>query len=417
VPQTNQWVLPTEGLIRACLVLGKDRYAAEYELGVANLVRALDVQGKQGEFNEGIGYAMFTVRSMLAAAHAMAAQGDARALEHPFLRGFPNWAVHHLQPGRFRVNCFDAGGARTPRSDGGARQLFETLARFAQSQPAGWALSNLYDGPTDSLVGLLAGTATLPHVGESLRDSQPVSERPAYVTPCFAFYDGPARRVNWRSSWADDADGVWVRGGHPLDGHDHFDRGHVNYIVRGKPLLIEAGTPGYDNPAIHTLYSTVVGHNVLEVEGLKPKKAPASITVSRLDASGGDLTVDGTACYPGLKQWRRRVSWDQSQLVVQDQVAAPAEKPAVMLFRWHLGNDQPAEISGEAGRWRVVWPEGALALTSSVPLTVTQEKLPDNTVCLGRKDNGWDFMHTCVVVRTVHSASSADLTTTVRAAR
>lgn len=61
-----------------------------------------------------------------------------------------------------------------------------------------------------------------------------------------------------------------------------------------------------------------------------------------------------------------------------------------------------------------MWPEGALALTSSVPLTVTQEKLPDNIVCLRKKDNGWDFLHTCVVVRTVQSESSADLTTTVR---
>ena len=401
VPQTNQWVLPTEGLIRACLVLGKDRYAAEYELGVTNLLRALDIQGKQGEFNEGIGYATFTVSSMLAAAHAMAAQGDARALEHPFLRGFPTWAVQHLQPGRFRGNCFDAGGARTPRSDGGARQLLETLSVFAQNQTAAWALGSLYDGPTDSLVGLLARTLTLP----------------AEAPPCFAFYDGPARRVNWRSSWADDADGVWVRGGHPLDGHDHFDRGHVNYIVRGKPLLIEAGTPGYDNPAIHTLYSTVVGHNVLEIEGLKPKKAPAPMTVSRLDASGGELTVDGTTCYPGLKQWQRRVTWDRSQLLVEDRVTAPADKSAFMLFRWHLGTDQPATLSGEGGNWQAVWPDGTLALTSSVPLIVTQEKLPDNTVCLGRKDDGWDFMHTCVLVRTAPSVSCANLTTTVRGAR
>jgi hypothetical protein len=98
-------------------------------------------------------------------------------------------------------------------------------------------------------------------------------------------------------------------------------------------------------------------------------------------------------------------------------VEAPADKPAVMLFRWHLGTDQSAKISGEGGNWQVVWPEGTLALASSVPLTVTQEKLPDNTVCLGKKDNGWDFLHTCVVVRTVQSASSVDLTTTVRAAR
>jgi hypothetical protein len=220
--------------------------------------------------------------------------------------------------------------------------------------------------------------------------------------------------VNWRSSWADDADGVWVRGGHPLDGHDHLDRGHVNYIVRGKPLLIEAGTPDYDNPVINTLYSTVAGHNVLEVEGIKPKRASAPILVTRLDASGSDLMVDGTACYPGLKKWQRRVTWNQSQLTVKDHVSAPADKPAVMLFRWHLGIDQPAKITGEGGTWLVVWPEGTLALTSSVPMTVTQVKLPDNTVCLGKKDNGWDFLHTYVVVRTSQSVSRANLTTTVR---
>jgi len=57
-----------------------------------------------------------------------------------------------------------------------------------------------------------------------------------------------------------------------------------------------------------------------------------------------------------------------------------------------------------------------LALTSSVPLTVTQEKLPDNTVCLGKKDNGWDFMHTCVLVRTAQSVPNVNLTTTIRPA-
>jgi hypothetical protein len=399
-PQTNQWVLPTEGLIRACLVLGKDEFPAEYEMGVANLLRALDVQGTEGEFNEGIGYAMFTVGSMVAAAHAMAVHGDMRALDHPFLRAFPTWAVEHLQPGRYRINCFDAGGAKTGRNDGGARGLFATLALFANSPVANWALNAQYDGPTTDLIGLLAHT--LP----------PSTEAP----PLFVCYDGPARRVNWRSSWNDDATGVWVRGGHPLDSHDHFDRGHVNYIVRGKPLLIEAGTPSYDNPSLGTLYDSVVGHNVLDVEGLEPKRAPAPMGVTRLDGDGGDCTVDGVAGYPGLQRWQRHVTWDLSHLTVTDQVTAPAEKPAVMTFRWHLGSDQPATITGEAGDWRVAWPGGALTLSSPSALQVTQERLPDNTVCLGKKDNGWDFLHTCIIVRTAEPQSSWDLTTTVAAA-
>lgn len=396
-PQTNQWVLPTEGLIRACLVLGRDKFPAEYELGVKNLLRAMDVQGKQGEFNEGIGYAMFTVGSMLSAAHAMAVEGDPRALEHPFLRGFPTWAVHHLQPGRFRVNCFDSGGARTGRNDGGTRGLLSTMVVFAGSPAARWALDTLYDGPSDDLVGLMARSATVP--GEA--------------PPLFAFYDGPARRVNWRDSWADDATGVWVRGGHPLDGHDHYDRGHMNYIFRGKPLLIEAGTPGYDNPSIHKLYSTAVGHNVLEVEGVEVKKAPAPITVARLDAAGGDLVVDATACYPGLERWQRHVSWDGTGLRVGDEVKAAAGKPAAMTFRWHLGTDEEVAIAGDKGSWKVTWPEGTLALESSVPVQVTQVKLPDATVCLGKKENGWDFLHTCVVVRTTGPATSWELKTTV----
>ena len=396
-PQTNQWVLPTEGLIRACLVLGKDQFPAEYELGVSNLLRALDAQGKQGEFNEGIGYASFTVESMLCAARAMAAQGDRRALEHPFLRGFPTWAVHHLQPGRFRLNCFDSGGAKTPRTDGGMRGLFSACLVFAGSPVSRWALDTLYEGPADSLTGLLARTVTIP------------AEAPAL----YAFYDGPARRVNWRDSWADDATGVWVRGGHPLDGHDHFDRGHVNYIVHGKPLLIEAGTPGYDNPSMHTLYSTVIGHNVLQVDGLTPKKAPAPITVARLDATGGDLTVDGTAGYPGLERWLRRVSWDARGLAVADEVRGPAARPAAMTVRWHLGTADPVTIAGTDGTWQVAWPDATLTLSSSVPLQVTQEKLPDATLCLGKKDNGWDFLHTCVVVRTAAPVAGWNLQTTV----
>jgi len=400
VPQTNQWVLPTEGLVRACLVLGKDQFPAEYEQGVANLLRSLDVQGRQGEFNEGVGYAMFTVGPMVAAAHAMGVQGDMRALDHSFLRAFPTWAVAHLQPGRYRVNCFDAGGGRTARNDGGTRDLLSTLAVFANSPVAGWALNTLYDGPTNALIGLLARTAP------------PSAEAP----PLFAAYDGPARRVNWRESWADDASGVWVRGGHPLDGHDHFDRGHVNYIARGKPLLIEAGTPGYDNPAIHTLYSTVVGHNVLDVEGLKPRKAPAPITVDRLDAGGGDLVVDPTPGYSGLERWQRHVTWNLSQLTVADHVALPAGKSAAMTLRWHLGTDQPATITGAAGSWSVTWPEGTLTLTSSVPLQVAAEKLPDATVGLGKKDNGWDHMHTCVIVRTATPTTVWEVKTTVVAA-
>lgn len=395
-PRTNQWVLPTEGLIRACLILGREKHAEAYELGVRNLLAALDAQGSKGEFYEGIGYANFTVESMLHAAHAMAVAGDRRGLDHPFLRHFPTWMLHHLQPGRYRVNCFDAGGARATRGDGSFRGLLSLFLLLTNDPVARWGLMEQFDGPTDTMVGLLSRATT----GEA-RDPG-----------LYALYEG-ASRVNWRDSWRDDATGVWVRGGHPLDGHDHFDRGHVNFILAGKPLLIEAGTPGYDNPRIHSHYSTVVGHNVLEIEGAPAKKAPAPITLRRLGDIGGDVTVDPTACYPGLKQWQRQVAWTRDRLDVEDTVAFPEGQKAKPLFRWHLGTDGPATITGEGGRATVEWAEGRLTLESDVPLAVTTEVLPDNTTNLGKKV-GPDFLHTCVVVRPARACASWRLETEVR---
>jgi hypothetical protein len=375
-------VLPTEGLVRACLVLGREKHPKQYELGVGNLMAALDAQGSEGEFCEGIGYATFTVDSMLHAAHAMAAAGDRRALDHPFLRRFPTWMAEHLQPGRFRVNCFDAGGARTPRADEGLRGLLSLFVLLTDDPVARWSLERQFSGPSDDLVGLLA-LAT--------RGSR-------REPPCFAVYDG-ARRVNWRGSWADDSSGVWVRGGHPLDGHDHHDRGHVNFIYRGKPILIEAGTPSYDNPRIHTEYSTVVGHNVLEVPGTSTKKTPAPIEVRRLDAAGGEVVVDPTAGYASLERWQRGVRWTDGEVNVVDAVRFPPDKPSLAVFRWHLGTRDEVTISGAGTRFVVTWNDARIALESSVPIAVATELLPDNTVALGEK-SGPDHLHRCLLIRT-----------------
>ena len=201
------------GLIRACIVLGKENHQEEYELGVGNMLKALDAQGPQGEFYEGIGYANFTVTSMLHAAHAMAAAGDRRAIDHAFLRRFPTWMAHHLQPGRFRVNCFDAGRGEDAADGSG-------LPRNSVAVPA---VDERPRRPVD------AGTPILRSQRRSDRPCLPVQPPvPRKNRPSSPPTAVPGR-VNWRSGWSDDASGVWIRGGHPLDGHDHHDRGHVNF--------------------------------------------------------------------------------------------------------------------------------------------------------------------------------------------
>ncbi len=412
-PVTNQWMLPTEGLVRACLVLGVEKHAEAYELGVRNFLRALDAHGPAGEFEEGIGYASFTVTSMLHTAHAMAAAGDRRAIDHPFLRSFPTWMVEHIQPGGMLINCFDAGPARAVE---GLRLLLSLLAVCTGSEVAQWALATQANGPSADIAGLLC--RGLPPVGE---------EAPP---PLFASYERAAR-VNWRDSWKQDATGVWVRGGHPLDQHDHHDRGHVNFISRGRPILIEAGTPSYDNPRMASHYKSGVGHNVLQVGDALPERRVAPITVQRLDATGGDVAVQPTACYQGVKQWKRRVRWTSKELTVTDEVALADGKQDTILFRWHLGAAEkvgPARrpraatarlgIGGvmfEGGKFAVRWRDATMTLEGSEPLEVSQEMLPDNTLNPKPARGSADALHTCVIVRTREKAAGLRLVTRVMA--
>ena len=398
---TNQWVLPTEGLVRACIVLGVDEHKDAYELGVKNMLQAFDAHGKDGEFEEGFTYASgWTLPSMLSAARAMGAHGDTRCIEHPYLRRFPVWLAHHYQPGKRMINCFDAHGA-AGQGYGGNRAFLSMLSVCTQDTVARWALLHQVGGPSNDLFGILA------------RRLAPVGPSAAPVP--YAAYER-ATRVNWRSSWADDAVGVWVRGGHATDQHDDADRGHVNFIAYGTPILIEAGTPAYHNPLKGSKYSSGVGHNVLQIgdAGL-PSRDVAPITVKKLDESGGDIVVEAGACYDGAKSWRRRVTWTAAEVKVTDTVVL-SRKDRV-LFRWHLGTEERARIEdkGKDG-FTVTWTDAVMTIKASAPVKVTTTKLPDHTITR----RGWpsgkdvDHLHTCVVVESAAAVAAFETVMSVR---
>lgn len=412
-PITNQWVLPTEGLVRACLVLGVETHRDAYELGVTNVLKALDAHGAAGEFEEGFGYASFTVTALLHAARAMAVHGDRRAVDHAFLQHFPTWLVHHFQPGDMIINCFDAGAARQGADH--SRPLLSLLAVCTGSPVARWALTYQTKGPDDTLAGLVA--RTLAPVGEGA------------APPLFASYER-ANRVNWRDSWKPDASGVWARGGHPLDQHDHYDRGHVNFISKGRPILIEAGTPYYHHPLMGSHFASGVGHNVLQIgvaepasvhagetlalPGWQQRGVVAPIHVRTLNAKGGDVDLEITSGYEGLQRWSRRATWTANKLTVRDRVELIEGTSEVLMFRWHLGTNDDVTIVQSGAKWKISWPDAAIVITGSPPLLVSQVKLPDNTVNAVSDDNVPDPLHTCLVVRTESPASTLELVTVVK---
>jgi hypothetical protein len=257
-----------------------------------------------------------------------AVAGDDRLLNHPFLKMYPGWVVQHYQPGGSFINAFDCFGA-----------------------------------------------ARLPALGRP-----PVADvAPPLWTQC-----DRARRVNWRSSSNEDATGVWIRGGHKDDQHDHAGRGHLNFIYRGNPILIEAGTPYYHNAKLATHY------------------ASAAATVNMTDAHPDEL-----------QRGVRWVTWDAGGVRVVDAVTPTT--PEGVQFRWHLGTGKQPQITGEEKAFTVVWPDAEMTLTADAELEITCKPMPDHTLEF-RKNQipDVDHLHTCLVVRTTHPVAQARLTTVTK---
>jgi hypothetical protein len=203
-----------------------------------------------------------------------------------------------------------------------------------------------------------------------------------------------------------------VRGGHRLDQHDHQDRGHVNYVHRGKPILIEDGTPAYSNPDSKRTASCQ-GHNVLQIGSAPAKKSVAPIKVTRLDAQGGDVTVDPTACYEEAQKWTRRVIWSADNLEVRDEVILKKDKDDTLTFRWHLATSEKVMIDGDARKYTVSWPDAVMTIEASALLEISQQTEPQYTIDHLSSDKNSPGNHTCILVRTKDKVGRLDLTTQV----
>lgn len=412
-PVSNQFVLPNTGVLQACLCLGGEAGDADYEFAVQNLLNALDSQGADGAHHEGTHYGVFTTKEILHAALAAAQAGDGRLAAHPQLKNFGGWLSHLLQPGGRVVNFFDGSDrimSFQPEADAGP---LERLRLTQGQEMLDCLMLCALLGHHEASVVLRSQFPSLYPSELSVAAARFLEDRPAAAMPpsFAAFSSSPL--VTWRSSWADEADGVWVRGGSAADTHDHADRGHVNYIVRGREWLIEAGSAEYGASDMAANFQMGAGHNVLQIgsaaSGAACKGRDAAITVTRLDAAGGDVTVDATAAYDGaqLQKWTRRVRWSDEGLRIDDRVNAA--QPEIMLFRWHLGGDWPVEITVQTPgyRWRISWLGGALTLQADAPLKVSSVKMPHGLTYTRRA------MHTCLIVETASPVGSLQLTTRV----
>lgn len=410
---SNQWALPLEALALASLYAGVDRHKESYEFAISGLLRTLDAQGKNGECVEGMLYAGITFESLLSAALAAQSFGDDRLINHPWFRDFPTWYIHHRQPGGFVINAFDS------QQHDFDWKLIALFVADLKDPIAQWVLQRApIVQPTPPSLALFRAALSrdLPSAAPPTYAAYPAATRVNWLESLAAFEPGPANRVS----------GFWMRGGHATDTHDHQDRGHVNFIVAGRPVLIEAGLSSYGIPEHSTHFRSVAGHNVLQVGAyapsdlttsrlqagagqiLNPRHRAAPLTVHRLDETGGNVSVDASACYASVRRWVRTAEWDATTVTIRDEVELHA--PDIVLFRWHLGEPAGAPVHHRAPGLIEV---GAIQLAcqsadTDTALHLAVESMPGQT--LGKSGV---TQHATVVVSTGKPVHSLTLTTRV----
>jgi hypothetical protein len=422
---SNQWIVVASALVIAGSFTNQIQGDPLYEFGVQRVLQSLNAFGDEGAVSEGVIYGLnWDAPFLFLAARAASDIGDDRLQVHPFIRTFPIWLSKQFQPGISLVNCFDTyTGARGCYSlMAGNMSLVATLS---QNPELLWIKQKFFGGPLQSIdfFGLLwLGVMSAPDKEPSLWGKY---KRGALVV--------------WRSSWDDDASGVWMRGGHALDSHDHNDRGHVNFIAHGKIVLMEAGTPTYSDPEIASMFQSVQGHNVLQVgNNLYPAKVAADIMVRSVNERGGSVEINAGAGYRGVKKWLRKIEWTADRMEIEDEVVLSG--PEMILFRWHLGSEQTLSISnaneifaylppgqivfpGWIGdvppnvSWippkndSVLTPEVKMTIAANQPIVGSQESDRDHTM----KYRFWKHRHTVLVVSTLSPIPAISIKTVVAA--
>lgn len=393
--QSNQWVVPSAGLLCAASYLGKDRFPEEYAIGLENISASMTKMGRDGDSSEGFAYATsWTVPALYTCAYFLQEKGDGSLASKPFFKNFPLWVAAHYQPGKYIVNCFDWWGGCRDMYDRYMLDNIAMLAAVSDSPYLQWIIFNQHLRMPVNAYGLLC------YAMPPARMKEP---------PLFAKFKR-GRLLTWRSSWQDDASGLWMRGRDSEDFHAHFDCGHINYIKKGKLVLLEAATTGYSDKRMVYDFKSLRGHNVMQIgEDILSNEKPYDVAfkITKLDKSGGNVTIDAADAYGKAEKYTRQVKWDAEKLSAIDKVSL--KEPDNILIRWHLATQVEPQLKQTGNTWEITVAPGKeefpgwygsfspewgkkpekdilqtigmkIKITADKPITVTVSKQVDHTV-------------------------------------
>ena len=405
--QSNQWIEPCVGLIKATLYLSDPQLLPAYNLGVENLAASLAMQGNDGAFMEGVSYANMTVGMLFESLDDLRSNGDMRCHVNPFVGNCWKWFTQMLMPGHQLVNTYDSRMSMLP--DWAISTPLGSLvnAGFGSGDAGAIpALSALFPSGNASIAGVRY-QAALTGLGAAS----------AELLPTYAYFQS-SQHVVWRSKWEapsqpQTAFGLFVRGGSPVDSHGHRDQGQVSVYSGDRIILMECGMTDYGSADHEMKYARAAGHGIMQIGEILPRNRAvnAPITVERLDTAGGKVRVDTTAAYQGVRSCQREVEWQAAgRVVINDTVELEAEVPAgTEFYRFHTGASAPVTVEQAKDGWRVSWPGVMMQISSSAPIEVEQVQWPDAVKA--------PFMHQAIIIKSADARSSMDVRTYLDASR
>ena len=407
VYQSNQWIEPNVGLVRACLYLGDPELVPVYNLAVENIAKSIERLGSDGAFVEGLSYASMTVGSVFEVISLTSANGDSRLQSLPYAHNAWKWFAHMQQPGGYYVNCNDSRMSCTPAWAISTPLPAMIRAAMASGDPQALPFLKAMFPRGDSAPDAIQYQAAISSVLAGSTDS----------LPKFSHFPSQQLLV-WRSAWeapsaAQSAMSVWIRGGSPIDSHSHRDNGHISIHAGNKIVLMECGTPDYANPLLNTNFASAAGHNTLQIGELAPRYKPANcpIEVESLTDAGGRVTINLKPAFPLTTDCSRVIEWSTSGMVnISDTVSLPTASPAgTEFYRFHTGSTDGVTITTVGNGWEVSWPGVVIAISADRPISVEQITWADAVRA--------PFVHQVIIVKCVGSESHLSLRTEIRITR
>lgn len=398
---SSEWIQFHEAVLGLATRLGTEVCREEYDLALANLRVTLRQGDVNGAWRGGLPKAMEDHLNLARCARILAGRGETWLARSDFFPKHLGWISGHLMPGRSLMNTGGTAGLHPVDTRQEDFRRFYSREAVLLGQPQAWFfLQKWFAAPSADRFGIIA-----------LSD---LSTASAEAPPLWS-YSSFVPTLKWRDSWDDFGSALWTTVGYPGDPDTHLDRGHVSYFRRGRPILIEAGTPPPGGDAgLADYFASQAAHNVLQIGSKALTAATCTIRPGKINEAGGSAILNLTPSTNGLAtSWSRKLDWDHDKLVITDQVTLAPGVREILRLRFHLGDAGPVAFTKPDPLTHAAdSPVGRFEFKSVGPL-VLEQSAQTNFTLFTDPTKPEPASHTCIEVRTASPVTSWRLETRV----